>query len=427
MAKKDSVLRLVILVVLTAHARLGGAQVIETPIAFDSAGKVRSLTPALATRFALEPAVWPVRGDFVEARLYVSADVGHVLVVERANGDVYRYPLALVELSALRNAIDSAMTSRIGGVVAEPATEREDVSRGAFLRNQMILSAAVYGPLIAALANDGKTGTALYLLSTGASFFVVNNISKNTHVTRVQNDMSTDGTLRGFAVAAGLLHSFGGDDISRQTYSAVGLAGAVAGSVGGFMYGRRLTDSEAQSARTSSTLAAAAAFGALGAAGVFESTDSDRGIPPPLIAAGALGYLLGPMYPRRAAYTVTAGDVRLIPLGAAIGLGAGIAPVTRGDQTTRALWISGTAGLLAGSLLADRAWVRPYDHTNGDATLVWLGGIAGALMGGAAAILASPVEEGAVIGFLTAGTLLGSIGGHAIAKPRPASPARKRY
>ena len=163
------------------------AQIIETPIAFDSAGKVRSLSPALVTRLALAPPAWPVRGAFVQARVFQSSNGGRVLVAERGDGTVERHDLSDAQMEALRSAIDAAMTS-IGARVGD---ERADVisepARGAFLRNQMILAAALYGPLVASLSDNGQTGTAMYLISVGGSYFALSNISKTAAITRARS------------------------------------------------------------------------------------------------------------------------------------------------------------------------------------------------------------------------------------------------
>src|SRR5688500_11184016 len=107
MATKDSVVRRAILVLLTV-AQSAGAQVVETPIAFDSAANVRSVTPALAARLGLQLPAWPVSGDYVQARLYAVSTGGTVLVVERAGGTLERYPLAETQLASLRSTISTA-------------------------------------------------------------------------------------------------------------------------------------------------------------------------------------------------------------------------------------------------------------------------------------------------------------------------------
>src|SRR4051812_28934301 len=162
MAKQDSVLRTAFLLVCTVALRLG-AQVVETPMPFDSAGKIRSVTPALAERFHLAPPTWPLSGDFVEARLFAVSGGGTVLVAQQRSGALLRYALRDEERDALREAIDHAMAES-GAVVSESQIASPN-ARGAFVRNQMILSAIVYGPLLASLTHDGRSATAVYLLS----------------------------------------------------------------------------------------------------------------------------------------------------------------------------------------------------------------------------------------------------------------------
>jgi hypothetical protein len=421
MATKDSLVRWAILV-LASVARSAGAQVVETPVAFDSAANVRSVTPALAARLALQPPAWPVSGDYVQARLYAVSTGGTVLVVERPGGTLERYMLADAELASLRTAINAA-TLVIGNRVGE---DRPDVisepARGAFLRNQMILAAGLYGPLLAALTDDAQTGTVMYLAAVGGSYFILNTISRTTSVTRAQNDLATDGALRGAATAVGLMHAFRGDDFHRKTYSGTALGGAVAGSIVGYFRGRGLTDSEAHSAMKFSTFAAGTALGLAGTFGAFEDDGgAEQVVAGSMVAAGLAGYLLGPAYPRRAPYTVTAGDVRLLPIGALLGALAGATPVADADDT-RLIAAGATLGGLAGVWLADRVWAMPYDHGSGDVTQTWLGTIAGGLLGAAAVVLAEPRDAFPALALVTTGAIAGAVAGHHLASPRRAQP-----
>ena len=415
-------MRAAFLLLLVASLRLD-AQIIERPAAFDSAGKVRSLTPSLVTRFGLRPPVWPAATDFAQARLFAVSTGGSVLVAERRTGEMERYPLTDDQVNALRAVVDSAM-SQSGALVGE---DRPDViselARGAFLRNQMILAAALYGPLLASLTDDVKTGTALYLISVGGSYFVLNNISKHTPITRAQNDLATDGAVRGAGTAVGLLRAFGGSDVRDKAYSAAALSGAIAGSLGGYVYGRRLTDSEAQSAIKGSTFAAATALGVAGATGDLEGQSAERFLAGSMVASGVIGYLLGPRYPRSASYTVTSGDVRLLPVGALLGALVGVTPFV--DQTdSRPAFAAATLGGWAGVLAAERAWVRPFDHGTSDVTQVWLGTIAGALLGGAVIVLTEPDNAMPAVALVASGGVLGAIAGHHLADP-PRAPARR--
>jgi len=404
--------------VLAVAVRLD-AQVVERPVAFDSAGKVRSLTPGLVVRFGLVPPSWPVHGNFLQARVFSVSTGGMVLVAERPTGEFERYALSDDQLHALRSNVDAAMTT-IGARVGEDRPDMiSEPARGAFLRNQMILAAGLYGPLLASLPNDGKTATALYLISVGGSYFALNSISKTTAITRAQNDLATDGALRGAGTAAGLLSAFGGNDVHQKTYSGIALGGAIAGSAIGYVRGRGLTDSEAHAAMKISTFAAGTV---LGIAGALQSDfeNAERAVAGLMVAAGVAGYLLGPAYPRRANYTVTAGDVRLLPIGAVLGVMAGVTPFVNADDTRGAFGF-GTIGGLAGILLADRGWARPFDNGSGDVTQTWLGTIAGGLLGGAVIVLLEPQDAALGMGLVTSGAIVGALAGHSLARPTPAN------
>jgi hypothetical protein len=418
MGKQDSLIKAAFLLVVVVALRLD-AQVIETPVAFDSAARMRSLTPALVSRFGVSAPTWPVAGDFVIARLYAISTGGTVLSVERASGQVERHLLSDEQLRALREAVDAALSHPTTAPVSSPIVSPG--ARGVLVRNQMILSALVYGPLVASFADDGQTATALYLLSVGLSFFLANDLAKNTTVTRTQSDLATDGVIRGGAGAAGLLYAFGGEEVDRKVFSAVTLAGAIGGSRTGFLYGRRLNDSESQAARKMSTLGAATALGVLGSFGLFEQDNQQRPVVGAMVAAGLAGYVLGPNYPRRVSYNVTAGDVRLLPLGALIGAGLAATPVIDNDNS-EIVWTVATAGMLTGVAVTERTWVRRYDHGHADASVTALGMLAGTLMGGAVALLADAQEPEAVLGLLSGGAVLGALAGHSIAKPPRAGP-----
>ena len=426
MAEKDSVSRIARLIALPVILVLGrtlGAQVIETPVPFDSAGSVRSVTPALAARLGLGPPAFPASGVYLQARVYRVSTGGHVLVVERADGTLERHALTEEQFAGLRSRMEVAVAS-IGTRVGE---ERPDVisepARGAFLRNQMILAAGLYGPLLASLTQDAKTGTALYLISVGGSYFALNAISKTTPITRAQNDLATDGAIRGASTAVGVLHVLSGDEMHENTYSAVALGGAIAGSALGYVRGRGLTDSEAHSAMKFSTFAAGTTFGLAGALGLLDSTgNAEEPVTAAVLAAGVTGYLLGPAYPRRARHTVTAGDVRLLPIGALLGVLAGATPFVESDAE-EAGFAAATAGGLAGLFLADRWWVRPYDHGSGDVTQTWLGTIAGGLLGGAVAVLTEP-SPAAAMAMVTGGAVIGAVAGHSLAQPARAGTLR---
>jgi hypothetical protein len=419
MVTKDSVLRSVLLLVCLLAPRLD-AQVVETPIAFDSAGKIRSITPALVERFQLTAPVWPVTGEFVEARLFALSGGGSVIVAQQRSGALTRYPLTDDERGALRSAVDRAMT-RSGAVVSEEAPQTlSQPARGAFIRDQMILAGVLYGPLLASLANDGRTATAVYLLSVAGSYFALSSLPKTLVVTRAQNDLAGDGALRGYFLTGGILTAVAGSDIDYKVYNGVGLLGSIGMSVIGFNRGRRMTDSEAKATTTISTLSGFGALGVLGSLGGVHD-GQERVVAATMTAAGIAGYIAGPLYPRRAPYTVTSGDVATLFIGATLGAAAGFTPFIDRDGDVKPAYALTTAGGALGTFLADRLLVRPFDYGSSDVTQLALGTIAGGLVGGALTVMLQP-DATAAMGLVTGGAIVGAIAGHHLADPPRARP-----
>ena len=396
---------------------IGWSQVVETPVPFDSAGRVHSITPALVARYQLSPPEWPVAGDFLEARLFAVSTGGAVLAVQRPNGAVERHALTDAQAEALRDAIDAAF-ARSGAAATDARSESASESvGGAFVRNQMLLTWGVYGPSLAAATNDGKVGTSLYLLATGASYFITTGLSKRTSITRAQNLLATDGAFRGWLTGAGLLYAVAGDDADSRSFALAGLVGSLAGTTFGYNFGRRLTDSEAEAATTISTLSAATALGLAGTFGLINEAGDDRESVGIAVAGGVAGYMTGFRYPRTQRYVVTRGDIQLLNLGAVLGVATAMTFVIEGEPDAQTFFAVATAGMLGGTALVERRWIRRFDHTTSEAGQIALGAAAGGLMGAAGVVLFEPNATGGMA-MVTGGAILGAVAGHALASPR---------
>src|SRR5688572_5525608 len=339
------------------------AQVVtESPAPFDSAGRIMTVTPPLAARVGLPSDVWPVTGDYEEARLYSSSAGGYVLAVHRRGGTIERHAIAPDAREALRAAVSRGMA-----VAGRPVSEERpelisEPARGAFVRNQMLIGALIYGPAAATFPEDGSERTAAYLLVTGGTFFALMAASRNIAVTRAQNHLATDGAYRGTFMARGLAFALDMAEDDAEAWAASALAGGIVGSIAGFRLGRGYTDSEARAATFGSTTLGGTTAGVLGALGVFDSDqNTDRVAVGAIVAAGLLGYPLGVRYPRSASYRVTAGDVMtLLPAGL-VGAALAATPVANSDG--RVISALATTGYLTGVLVGDRLLARRYDFT----------------------------------------------------------------
>lgn len=391
---------------LSAPLASARGQVSERPAPFDTAGKVLSLTAPIAARLALGPPAWPVTGAFVEARLFELGNGRYVISVQRIEGTVDRYEISAEQRDALQRAVTAGIAST-GSIVARERQDTEfEPASSAFVRNQTILGLLVYGPAAAALVDGGAGAGALYLATAGTTFFTSLAISRSQTVTKAQNRLATDGGWRGALIGLGTKYAIGGDDDEGSANAAVILAGGLIGSAIGFNAGRTLTTSEATAATFGSTFATLTTAGIIGAAGGFQDSESsdpspgsgvddddeNRGEIAGLVAAAIAGYPLGLAYARRASYGVTAGDIGPLATAGVIGaIGASaFLDDGAGDQTGAAVV---TAGYVLGTLIGDRAFVRPYDLTEGEGRLIGLGATAGGLVAIAIPTLAESSDD----------------------------------
>jgi hypothetical protein len=408
-------LRFLVPALLLSAAVAANAQTTETPIAFDSAARIVSVGRSLATRLNLSAPVWPVSGEFIEARLYQVSSGGYVMTVSRPNGSLERFALDDQQFTSLRAAFQEALT-REGKVVAEDAaTVISEPARGPFVRDQMLLATILYGPALSSLTHDEAAGSGAYLLTVGTTFFVVNQFARTRTISKAQNALTTDGAVRGWAATA-LAVGATGARLSSDGAAITALLGGIGGSIVGYQRGKRLTHAEAQAAMTMSTLAAGTAIGVGFASGIV-GEDNDQAASAAVLAGGIAGYVLGPRYPRQAPYTVTAGDVSLVRLGAVLGSITAISPTVDSDIDPKAGVAIATAGWVAGAFVADRIAAKPFNYSTSDSRMVYLGALGGGLMGLALPVMAR-AEHGTpyMIGF-SAGSLIGATVTHSMAKP----------
>ena len=403
---------IVVLTALLATAQLG-AQVTETPIAFDSAGRVRTLTPPLVARLELRAPAWPVEGGFREARLFALSSGGRVLAVERLAGGVDRYSLSDEAIAALQAAVDAGLT-RVGRVMTE---ERSDVvseqAGGAFTRNQMFATWVIYGPALASLTESES----VFLLATGASYFITSNIGRKEQVTRAQNHLTSDAAYRGYLFGTWALYVIAGDAPSDKTRAAVGLASALSTAVVGFRTGRGFTDAEAESRTTISSLAAATTFLALGAADALGDDVAPRAVIGAMAATLAAGYVVGPRYARQPSFAVTTGDVRLLRLSSQLGVMIALTPFVDADASAQAVFGAATVGLAGGAWFGHARLVRRYNYSTSQAGQVTLGALAGGVLGGGTAALVGAESGQFIMVLITGGAVLGAVAGHKFADP----------
>ena len=335
-------------------------------------------------------------------------------------------PIAVVTVSAQQEPprrLDFSTEAAERPPAQDTATATTREMRTKFVRNQIILGLAAYGPTFASmLGDDGVTFTAGYLVMAGGTFFAATEMTRQMTITPAREYLSTKmawrGTLDGLVVG-------NVTDMRYRSTAGLGWIGGV-GSTGLALYlARDMREGEAVSMVVGHDIAYISTY-LLGLV-IDPDLGDDTGLSPQARGIGATvvgwgGYALGRRYARNVSYEVTSGDAMMLWLGAGIGattLGTFIAESDPSGQV-----VAGTvlAGALVGIWGADRWLVRRFDHSTAEGTLVSLGGGAGALMGiGIGVLIVGEAERGAAITLGLAS--LGAAGGIAITE-RYAQPAR---
>ena len=403
-------------VLCTAQAQ---AQIVERPVPFDNNGRVMVMTPYIAERASLRAPWWPVAGEFTEARMFTTNDSTFVLAVSRRSGVVERYTISVADRDAIR-----AIVSRLPADVIAARTD----ARNSFVRNQTLLGFAAYAPAFAGAISDNDAGrVAGYLVVAGGSFFAASEISRRTLITRPQSDLSFNmghnGALAGLATA----YIF---KAHSRAQAASSFVGGLVGTGLGLALGSDMTEADAVATGFGSDLGALIALGTTMAVrgdaqcpitlDLTSPCSINRAQVATVLGGGLIGYSFGLLYPRNSNYRVTPGDVNTLWSGALVGSLTGAAFLKESPKERTAA-IAITSGGLLGVILADRFLVQRADHGRTDATQLFFGTAAGALMGAGVAALATHDHSNPqpIFALAAIGGLAGIIGTEYYLNPAP--------
>ena len=413
--------KLLLALAIAVMSARAGAQAVERPEPFDSAGRVQYITPIVAARLSLVPPAWRITGDYREARLFATADGGYVIVVTRRDGAQERYAITAADRDYLRTKtanlppglVEQAaqqLQQSVSATVREglQAAERGD-ARGAFIISQTALGALVYAPSFAYAVTENDAGRIpVYLLVAGGTYFAAASLSRDMRITPPQNVLATRAAISGGAAGYAVTYALGAPEDGR----AAGIfIGSLAGTATGLWIGRGMTSAGAMAASFGSDALALSTAGVLRATGTLRR-ESRGGEPKAaavaIVTAGLVGYPLGARYARTTSYNVTAGDVGTLWVAGGIGTVAAATLVADLDSD-EATYLGLTAGFAAGVYAGDRLLVRRFDHSWGQFATVAAGAVGGGLMGAGVAVLVDREDpsNALVWGLMTAGAVTG--------------------
>lgn len=396
------------------------AQVIEVPIPFDSDGRVVVMTPALQVRLGVASDVLHVPPVYREARLYAVRGGEYVVASQLPSGEVSRTTMTAAAHATMRTTLDAALTAARNPVSMDDPTIVSEPVREPFVVHQTVLGLLLYGPAAAVLVNEPVGSTAAYLAVAGGSFFWSYGLSRSTTITRAQNHLAWHVARRGAGTAMAATYILGAPE-DEQAYAAAALVGGIGGAVAGVKLGRPYTDAEAHAMTFGSTMAGVTALGTMAAIGQLGDNDGQRGETALITGAAIAGFPVGLRYARRAAYTITAGDVGTMVTSGLIGAGAAMALTGMDGVDANLVTAGAAAGAVAGALAGDRMLVRRFDHTVSQSNILRVGAGAGALLGLALSVPFEPDDERVPLSLATIGAAIGATATHALMAPRRAT------
>ena len=354
-------------------SRALSAQVVETPQAFDSNGKVYSLTPSAAARIGLGPPEWPVFGDYVEARLYQTSAGANVIIVTRRDQSLERYQISLADINAIR--------TKVNALPPQFAFRSQGRASSAFVRNQTLMGLGVYGPALSlAVANEGTGRASTYLVAAGLTFFAASQLARQIQITPEMNSLSTHMGLRGALVGLGVTL---GLKTSDDAVAAGALIGALGGTATGLAVGSNWDPQEVVASEIGSNVVALTTLGVINIGEADGDVSESTARSEILLLSGATiaGYVLGRSYGNSVSHNITQGDGATLWVTGALGVAAASITYAGRAVSYRSQALAVTAGYVGGVVAGELLLSRRFDLALSDATLLGLGSGAGGLIG----------------------------------------------
>jgi hypothetical protein len=384
MMRTDTAWRLAIssisLALLATAAR---AQEVRVPV--DAHGEVEKIDRAMEDKLSL----FPTYANFEEALLYQLPDSSFALeVFYNADGKIakQRTMMSAAEAETFRRRVSDSIAARL------PAVAIDQDGRATLVAGATIYSLAFYGWAIPYIvdAPDTKTSVALYMLTSGAGFFIPYILTQHARVT------DADAALALGAGQLGIAHGIFLDLLieGHSATTAASLGGGMGLSIAEMVGGYYLADRTGMTPGKADVIYVGGLFGTgLGAGtgllcNLFD--DDERAAGGVALIGAGLGYIGGNALANMQSYTP--GDAQVLfgagALGAYVPLA--ITELTRGNANLsyKPYVASSMVGSLAG-LAAGHFLVKDKDFSTSSGSYIVLGGVAGGLLGTGIAYLAS--------------------------------------
>jgi hypothetical protein len=379
------------------------AQEVQVPL--DREGKIEVIDPGLETKLGL----FTTYQDFREARLFQISDSSYVLEITYQLAErtmKTRLPQSASQVADLREKVSQRKTEQA------PETRLNHEGRAWLLVGSAALSLGYYGWAVpvALQVDDGKTAVALYMLTSGAGFFVPLALTSSIDVTDAHAILYVYGGTRGILHGVFLNNLLFGGDATARGGITWGMLGSIGESIAGFSLASKKT------AGTASTIGVCGDIGlglALGTSGLLDFYDSgqERALAATILLGSGVGFVAGSLLAKDQPYT--RGDSFVLEATSLLGAYIPLATLdlfgVKGGKTFTA---ASMAGAVAALYVAHGYLLRGKDFTTGQGIMIQLGTLGGGLMGAGIAYLLSSDRGDATL-FLTS-SAIGALGGFAL-------------
>jgi hypothetical protein len=378
------------------------AQEVQVPV--DKEGKIEYIDAELEQKLGL----FTQYSHFLEARLYQVSDSTFVLEISQ-QPDRKIVKNRINYNSRQVEEFRASVSERIK--IKSPQTVLDQDGRTKLIVSSTTTSLGFYSWAVPSIldVNDDKSYVGLYMLVSGAGFYIPFTVTSDIPVTDAAATMFIYGQTRGIAHGIFLNRLFSGDNVSDKSSYTFGMLGSIGESIG--LYS--LANSRNMNAGNAEAIGICGDFGigfglGVGVLGdMYYDGGRQRSLMASLLLSSLGGMYAGNLLSGDGSYT--RGDAYVMRTAGLLGAYTSttllyMIDVEEGKSYAAAAMIAGAAGIYGGDLL-----VRDKNFSTGQGTLMSLSSLTGGLVGlGIAFLISSDDSNGKLYLALSN---LGAIGG----------------